>query len=229
MSATDTKSIVISKPIVAIDVDNTILQYTDSFTKWHNKEYKTEIKMEDHANYNLEQVLGCDRKEVERRIDQFSKTDEYATIPPIPGAMDAMILLDDMDYELVFVTARSSDTAQTTRQWFLFHWRPLLLVKYGCLMPRIIFCSNVQGQSKKKVDVCKELNAVALIDDMPQALRDCVITTPTDTSSSMMKLILFNDRNLYAWAKLEPEVNPKDKQITFCTSWSQIVKQLETE
>ncbi len=230
-----------SKPVVAVDIDNTILLYTSAFIVWHNANYGTQFKLEQFVDYCFSPMLECSDEEALNRVDLFSKTNAFACAEEIEGAMDAMVKIDAMGYEIVLVTTRASSTKDVIDQWLAFHWRPQLLLKNRYEMPRIMFC-----EGRRKVDICADLGAVAMIDDSPDVLRECVwyntaislaATTSTDSTTAavvgtggaggavhQIKPILFNFNSLHNWAVLgKPGQAEMDRKIIYCTTWAEIV------
>src|SRR5437764_650957 len=81
------------KKVLAIDMDNVLCQYTNSFLNWYNKEYKTIYKLSDMKTFTLWKELNESQDRLEEKIDLFSKSEEFKIIPPIEGMYEALLKL----------------------------------------------------------------------------------------------------------------------------------------
>lgn len=190
-----------TKPVLAVDCDDVLCHYVPALLQWHNKEYHTTYALEDVKTFRLEDFWGGDAKQTVQKINAFSATEQYKRLLPIAGALQALHELK-RKYTLVIVTARNfAKTAEATERWIEVHLPDLF--------------SSIH-YSSDKASVCKELNAVALIDDSVRNITSCAAVLP--------KVILFTNEDQYAWTK--DAVLPN---LNICRNWQEITTLLMSE
>lgn len=159
----DTKQTV-SKRIIAIDIDDTIVATREVIVKIANQQSGLNLGLEHYegpGNYwdyysKIWEQHGID--DIDPEVVYAELHHNQAIIPLLPGAEFAISELSKK-YKIVLVTARSSDWEADTRQW--------LTEQFGDRAPELYFSEAHKGKagSKTKGQICKEMGAEWLIDD----------------------------------------------------------------
>ena len=174
-----------SKPILAIDLDEVLGQFVESICVWHNRRFHTSLTSEDFISYHFSAVPGWGNdaatasKVREFLLGPSGDTNaagpaiEFLEVQPVEGAKEALTKLSTL-FELVVVTARSEEIGVVTRDWLTLH--------YPGLFSRVILCNSYAADGtharRSKGDVCKEIGAVALVDDNVGYCHDAARTVP---------------------------------------------------
>ena len=121
-------------------------------------EPQTEWRLADFHSYHFSDVIGGSEEEVMSTVHTFLDTDDFADLPVIPGALDALTALRE-HFDLYVVTSRQTLIADVTRAW--------IHRKFGADMFRDILFGNAYGTGEKigKDVLCQRIGAVGLIDD----------------------------------------------------------------
>lgn len=193
-----------NKPVLAIDCDDVLCHYVPSLLHWHNKTYGTNYSLIDVTSFRLEQLWGGDAKQTIEKVNAFSETEEYKQLQVVSGVLEALHELKTK-YILVIVTARNFDmTAKATELWIQTH------------LPELFTSVQYTSDKLDKAIICKELNAVALIDDSVKNITNC--------AAVLQKVILFTHEDEYLWNKdMKQEDLPN---LSICRNWQQITKLL---
>jgi 5'(3')-deoxyribonucleotidase len=189
------------KEVLAVDIDEVLFPFMPEFVKFHNQEYGTQLTAGDFYCYDFDAVLGLPTLEVTNRIVDFIQRD-WLHVPPIEAAEESIIRLADR-FDLAVVTARERLSEKATRVWLDNYFIDLIgshnfLGHYGASIEK----------PRTKVSVCKELGAVALIDDSIRHTSEC----PREGVEG----VLFGD---YAWNQA-PSL---PDGVTRCEDWEKTV------
>ena len=144
---------------IAVDIDDVLLDFVNSFLKFHNKEYGSRMKKEDVYTFDFAKILGVPRKEVERRFLEFYKTDLFRSIKPIECAVEGIILLHEKGHELITVSSRPEIIRKATIEQ---------IVEQFPILPKDMYFSNhlyIEGNGSSKAKLCAELGVLLLIED----------------------------------------------------------------
>lgn len=147
------------KRIVAVDFDDIIAGFNYAFACWHNRRFGTSVKYEDITTYVMTDVYRIDMETLLDRIHVFCHSHHHE-IQPIEDAYLELLILSEY-FELHIVTSRCESLRVTTINWLSEH------------MPGIFthlhftngFGTKYPERKRLKSDVCKEIGAIALIDD----------------------------------------------------------------
>ena len=173
-----------SRETIAVDIDEVLFPFVDSFVEYDNALHGGEFRAENFSTYAFEDVLGTTIHEAMSRIYDFNGS-SHDHIGPLDKAREALITLSDR-FDLAIVTARHPQFEAHTSGWLNRHldgfFSSLSHIGYHLVMEKPV----------KKVDVCRELGAVALIDDSISHVSEC--------AEVGMQGILFGD---YPWNKAE--------------------------
>lgn len=147
------------KPVLAVDFDDVIANYNQAYLTFNNREYGTTITYDGIHTYNMSQVYGMDGEEQAARLRYFSHH-EHHTIVPIEGALAALDSLHET-YRIMIVTSRCESLSDITHAWLAVHspaWTPEIIFTNASV-------TDFPERRKSKLPVCKDIQAVALIDD----------------------------------------------------------------
>lgn len=184
-----------AKPVLAIDLDEVLGQFVVAICLWHNRRFNTSLISSDFVSYHFAAVTGWGSDaQAAGKVREFlsgpagdtgieGPAPEFLAVQPVAGAHAALSALQHL-FDLVVVTARSEDIGVVTREWLAAH--------FPGIFSRIILC-NAYGSDghhvrRSKGDVCKEIGAVALVDDNVGYCLDAARAVPL--------AFLFGD---YAW------------------------------
>ena len=150
--------------LIAIDIDDVLVDFINCLLEYHNKTYNTSLTKEKIHTYRFWEIWGGNREESIKKIRDFKETDIYGNIRPFSKAIESMNLLKE-NHKLVIVTSRS--TIEETKIWINKH--------FPNIFDNIYFSYNYYTKegSKTKSEICKELNVDILIEDSLDYAREC--------------------------------------------------------
>lgn len=143
--------------MVACDFDEIFFPFMTNFLKDHNDRFGTDHSIEEILTYELEQDIGIDFSEAVDRVYAFNNLD-CLHIDPLEDSVDAVHRLSGK-YDLEIVTARHPMHAGNTKKWASMH--------YGDIFRGMAFIGHPGAVEnyRTKAEVCREIGAIALIDD----------------------------------------------------------------
>ena len=144
------------------------------------------------------------------QVVQFFSSRQFHEIETVPGAREALARLHSK-YRFVAVTAREEGIKDETIRWLDLH--------FPGIIDDHVFCNLAvdHGVKRSKCDVCKEIGAVALIDDSLPYCQQARAEIP----DAAFKVILFGR---YAWNTGDVEPG-----IVRVADWSELTALLEAE
>lgn len=140
------------KPIIGVDLDDTVLEFMLGMTAYHNRVYGATHERHHFTTFDLHEIWGCTREEATRRIMEFVHSDGHTQIVAVDGSLEALVKLS-AEYELIVITARESTRAAVTL--------PLVERLFGDLFSAVHFL----GHQKEKGALCEELGVSFMVDD----------------------------------------------------------------
>ncbi|KAJ7293759.1 hypothetical protein C8J57DRAFT_1269922 [Mycena rebaudengoi] len=182
-------------PVIAVDLDDVLSQTNSMIAKWHNEKYGTAMDLSlFYYYYYWKNPFWGTAKETFEKVTQFYSTDTIFRAPPVPGAREGVQSLKDMGYNLVIVTARSPDVADSTWEWVEKYFPGVFahLVFTGQFKDAHKLHHNEILTNLTKSQVCADLKAQVLIDDSAENAIQC------STALSPTQVLLFGD---YEWNK----------------------------
>ena len=194
-----------SKPVLAVDIDDVLFSWTPTFLEYHNTTHNTRLTPGDRRSDFLEEVIGITEAQMLDKIDAYIQTRHYVDAGPVPGAVTAIKELSKT-YRLVIVTARTVNYRGTTE---------IFIEKYfPNVFSDILYSLRVDRPTEfiPKKELCRQVNAFALIDDSVRNLLPVV--------DAGMTGILFGD---FAWHR--QHILPE--RVIRCTSWEDVVVYLD--
>lgn len=191
-----------SREIIAVDVDEVLFPFVEEFIKFDNAIYGGDFTVQDFLTYAFENVLnaGTD-KEAMRRVYDFNGSD-HTDITPLEQTYDALATLSER-FDLAIVTARHPQFESQTKSWLERH-----LDGFFFSLSHIGYAPVVE-KPVKKVEVCRDLGAIALIDDSLGHVSEC--------AEDGMEGILFGD---YPWN----QANVLPSGVTRCRDWPAVLE-----
>lgn len=154
-----------NKETVAVDVDEVLFPFVPEFVQYDNDRYGGNLTITDFFTYRFEHVLEIPLEEAVERVYSFNAVD-HNHISPVEAAHESIERLSER-FNLVVVTARHPKFEPNTRRWLNEHlpgfFREVLHIGYASVMEK----------PQRKVDVCKQLGAIALIDDSLEHVSEC--------------------------------------------------------
>ncbi|HVX23921.1 MAG TPA: hypothetical protein VG992_01075 [Candidatus Saccharimonadales bacterium] len=154
-----------SREVVAIDIDEVLFPFVPGFAALQNERYGTNLIVDDFFSYEFHQVLDLPVPETIDRVYDFVRAD-HGHIMPLPEAQTGLARLSEK-YDLSIVTARHPEFTDHTKAWldrhFADHFASLTFIGYAPIMEK----------PQTKVSVCRDLGAIALIDDSLGHVSEC--------------------------------------------------------
>ncbi|MCD5381677.1 MAG: hypothetical protein LR008_03850 [Candidatus Pacebacteria bacterium] len=147
------------KRIVAVDFDDVVAGFNLAFATFHNDKFGTSVEYDDITTYVMTDVYKTDMETLLGRIHMFCHGHHHE-IKPIYDAYLEFLILNEY-FDLQIITSRCESLSKITEAWLSVH------------MPEIFtyihftngFGTKHPDRKRLKSDVCKEIGAVAMIDD----------------------------------------------------------------
>jgi 5'(3')-deoxyribonucleotidase len=157
-----------SKPVIAVDFDDVLLDFNRGFLTSHNLLYGTKLTYDQLINYdNWEVVYGTDKDTMVERAKRFYHSPEHQRTLPVEGTLQAVADLAK-DYSLQIVTSRPETVRDATLQWLDRHFPGL----FSDFHFTNIYAAATGVQPKNKAEVCRSIGARTLIDDALRHARE---------------------------------------------------------
>lgn len=177
------KSQKLSKPVIAVDIDDVIAAHAPAFIEYSNQKFGTNLTIEDNQDHWGE-VWKVDHDEVEKRAVEYHESGYIASYGVIDGALETLKQLRER-FNLVILTTRRNSINQLTKDWIDKY--------YPDIFDDIIFAGFFDTPTKDsinmtKAELAKQIGAAYLIDDQPKHCKSA--------SDIGIKTILFGD---YPW------------------------------
>jgi len=188
------------KPIVAVDIDEVLLPHFQDLANWYNKQYGTNLKMEDNQKHILSAWGVSEAKTAIKRVHKFLETEEFKQAKPFVEAAKVLAELSE-NYDLVILTGRDDIVKEFTVEWLNEH--------FGGLFKEVHFTHkySLDGKMRSKAVVAKERSFSFLIDD---ELEHAVAA-----SNAGVKVLLFG---AYPWNRTDR----LPKNVTRTANWAEV-------
>jgi len=148
------------KPVVAVDVDDTLLDTLSPLLEYFNSTHDTRITREQCVNYRLQEIFGYSEEEGFAKIKYFFSLPEGKDLKPTPGAIEAIQALKK-DFSLIALTARWKHMQKLTEKQLEKHFPGVFM--------KIVCC----GDEMSKKDYCTKKRIHHIIDDAPHHAHEC--------------------------------------------------------
>lgn len=169
---------------IAVDIDDVISPFTESFIHYHNSLYGTKMSIEDFRRPGdywgyyegvLADILNDPDgvEEYKRRFWEFLETDRHIRGQPVSEEAKRCLYELKKDYNLQIVTARDGAIKEGTCEW--------IKEELPDLFSEVHFNASWKqaGMKITKAKLCQEIGAEYLIDDSVEhcnAAAECGIT-----------------------------------------------------
>ena len=203
-----------TKPIIAVDIDEVLTPFVPLLIEFYNKNYLLEnqepLTMNLFHSYHFRDVWGGSEERSKQIVDAFLESEYFlgqAILDP-----EALVVLQKLSekYKLVIVTSRQHKIQKQTE---------LFLSKYFPNTFAEILMGNHYGESGQvqmsKPEMCKQLNAILLIDDSLRYCQQCV--------DDKIPAILFGN---YAWNASKAPLD--NNWIIRVDNWTHVEQAVET-
>lgn len=192
---------------IAVDVDEVIAQFVLALNNFCDEEHDMQYKVSDYSVYDFKTVWNCSQQESNELVHAFFESKHFHHgVPVIPGA-EASLRRLGKSCDLMVVTSRQHVIQEPTLIW--------LDQNFPGVFPEVHFGNHfaLEGTSRKKSEICREIKADVLIDDNPGYAMDC--------AEAGMQVLLFDWNLKYPWAKTE-ECGPHHSNITRVSDWAAV-------
>lgn len=143
----------LKKPIIGVDLDDTVIEFMSGMIAYHNHVYGTVHELRHFTTFDgIHDVWGCTMGEARRRVTEFTDSSEHGEISAVPGSCVALGKLS-LEHEIVGITAREVSRAPITL--------PLVKRLFGEIFSTVHFV----GHQKEKGQLCEEIGARFMVDD----------------------------------------------------------------
>ena len=194
-----------TKPMVALDLDDLIYPFMQSVVPWASQHLNKTLHVDDFFTFNFEEVWGGTREESLAMMEKFF--DEMTEHPaPIEGAVDAITKLSQ-EFDLSVITSRTDAMRDSTLDWIELHFSGTFIEVH--LTNNYVL--DDRPSKRRKVEVCKEIEAIALVDDS--------FINVSEAAAEGIAGILFGD---FAWNRNVQLPNG----VTRVHDWNEVTDQL---
>lgn len=200
-----------SKPRIACDIDEVLVDFLGSLIAFHNDTYGTSLTPENFNSYQFHNVWGGTVEDCNRKMQLFFESPHFLEgMRPLPAALDCLQSLKEK-FELHVVTARQNKLQDVTRAWIQKH--------YPDIFEELHFGNHyaTEGVARTKASMCAEINAILLIDDSFHYAVEC--------AQAGIPVILFGD---YAWNRSGDvsHLNQDRDLVVRVSTWAETVHQV---
>ena len=185
-----------SRQTIAVDVDEVLAQFAESFVEFSNQRWGTRLSPEDWDEH-WSRLWGTEHRETDKRAQDIYRSDTFRRARRVDTAEEALRKLSS-NYRLVVVTSRHRAVSKDTLDWLEEH--------FGALFEEVHFAgiwddlerSMHERLKATKTEICRQIGADYLIDDAP---KHCIAV-----AGAGINAVLFGD---YKWnrnVKLMPNM-----------------------
>jgi hypothetical protein len=188
------------RPVVACDLDEVLGGFLPCLTEWHNKTYSTSFTLADYKSYEYADLWGGTNAESVAKVHEFFESPEFKSgVRPIANAFETLQKFADV-FDFIVVTSRQTVIEKETKAWIDQHYPNIFSsVKlgnhYDLAMPDPDAPSSGNVVKRSKPDMCKDIQATALIDDSAKYAFQCA-SGALSNDSDMRLVVLFGK---YGW------------------------------
>ena len=185
--------------IIAVDMDDVLVNLTDRFRQFHNDTNSTTVRKDQSGTYEFEVLYGTTPEEMTRRVRVFFDSGYCIDIQPIEGAQEEVARLAEKN-TLYVVTARPTFARYPTQRCL------------DLLFPDSfseVYLTNQwrgQGEARTKSSVCKEIGAEVIVEDSLKHAQDCaeqgIHVKLVDRPWNQVAELHPNISRVYSWRKI---------------------------
>lgn len=192
------------KNTIAVDLDDVLANTADHLDRYYNARFGTNIKLQDHQTYKLNDIWNRTLSEVIDITDDFFQSEEGKNITPFEGAEYA---IDELatKYNLIVLTSRDLDLKNETKEW---------VDKYFPDKFKEIVMTNKLSKnhipSREKYEVCLEKNIKIMVEDnLHYALQNAnydIMTYLMDRPWNQIEDLPNTVKRVYSWKEILDEL-----------------------
>lgn len=194
------------KPILAVDVDDTILDENNAVRLYMNAYYGFKHRKEDYLidgpfDTYWEHIWNVDKEKMSQMYEEFAHSSYKKDMKPIKNAIRVLQKLNEK-YDLAIVTSRGKSVVDITHKSLDAHYPDIF---------RDVHFVPLWGKGEKatKAQICNEIGASCLIDD---SFEHCKLAAEAGVNA-----ILFGD---YGWNRTQE----LPSRINRCKNWEEVWK-----
>lgn len=172
---------------MAVDVDEVLGQFLASLNEYCLEVHGERYAVGDYGAYHFAGVWGCSQEASNDRVHAFFQSEHFRDgVAPVCGARKSLERLRGV-CDLVVVTSRQHCIEAQTCQWLNSH--------FPGVFSEVHFGNHfaLEGASRAKSEICRDIGAHVLVDDNPQYAMDC--------ADAGMEVLLFDWERRYPWSK----------------------------
>lgn len=154
--------------VIAIDLDDVIFDLNGTFAIWHNSSYDTNVTYENITNFDLTKIYNVNSDTIFNRLDIF-RTQHWEDMSLVSGTLNALNHLKDFS-SLHVITARCESLRLVTESMLDTHMSNVFTELH---LTNGVTSIN-QDKERRKIDICREIGAIILIDDNPNHVTDFI-------------------------------------------------------
>ena len=193
---------------IAVDVDEVLGRFVHSLNAFCLERYGSLYHVNDYHVYDFAKVWNCSQDESNKRVHEFFTSRHFREgIEVIPGSYESLLRLQQ-EFELVVVTSRQHVIEQHTVEWLEEHFPGIFdAVHFGNHFA-------LEGTSRKKSEICREIGAHVLVDDNPWYAMEC--------ACAGIQVLLYDWNEAYPWSKTDGGHGPVHENITRVRDWHEV-------
>ena len=168
---------------IAIDCDDVLADHAEDVVAWTNQRFGTNLTISDYTDH-WSKLWQVDQTKTEELAKEYHAEGRHGVFTHKPDSLEILRELKK-EYNLVIVTARRKEIVKTSLEW--------IEEKYPGIFNDVRFVPIWEPNNLvTKADICREIGATFLIDDLP---RHCNIAAESGITS-----LVFGD---YTWNRNE--------------------------
>jgi 5'(3')-deoxyribonucleotidase len=152
----------VTKPIIALDIDDVLVDTAAVLLDDYNKKYGTSLERHHYYSKDID-VLGVSDYEVAAdRFTRYVLSGALTDTRPLDEAIAAIQRLSAY-YDFVGVTSRPAEIAYATKDWVRMYFGDVVS---DVIFTHFVMAANAPGKTAvTKVDACSKIGADYLIED----------------------------------------------------------------
>jgi len=203
-----------SKPIIAVDVDDVLSASVPGFTAYSNKRWDLNLTV-DQYDEDWAKFWGIPYEEALARAAELHESDMFGSFAHFEEALPVLKKLKEK-YDLIVLTSRRLSIKPATTEWIDRHFSGIFsAVHFAGFYDDT---KNLHESLKKtKGDLCRQLGADYLVDDQP---KHCLAASTCGVQS-----LLFGN---YGWNKIAAD-EAEAKNITIVHTWDDVARYFDAK
>ena len=152
---------------IAVDCDDVTAEFVPALIEFHNYTYGTKLKREDFHSFRFNEAWGGTLEEAIEEVKTFNKTEYSKNIMPVQNSQKILKLLKSKGNKLYVLTSRHISMKEETEKFYDKFFKGIF--------NGIYFSGNsiTNYRGKSKAEICSELKADYLIEDMREHAMAC--------------------------------------------------------